>query len=79
MERRSRAGSHGYSNVRFLSRSGGSTPAADNGAFNTVATNRIQLIEGHWPRFPRHDLKHPATALFVDVRGRRLSADQPTR
>lgn len=27
-------------------------------------------------RFPRHDLDHPATALFVDVRGRRLSADQ---
>jgi len=27
-------------------------------------------------RFPRHDLQHPATALFVDVRGRRLSADQ---
>ena len=27
-------------------------------------------------RSPRHDLDHPATALFVDVRGRRLSADQ---
>jgi integrase/recombinase XerD len=27
-------------------------------------------------RFPRHDLDHPATALFVDVRGRRLSVDQ---
>ena len=27
-------------------------------------------------RFPRHDLDHPATPLFVDVRGRRLSADQ---
>lgn len=27
-------------------------------------------------RFPRHDLEHPATPLFVDVRGRRLSADQ---
>ena len=27
-------------------------------------------------RFPHHDLDHPATALFVDVRGRRLSADQ---
>jgi site-specific recombinase XerD len=27
-------------------------------------------------RFPRHDLDHPATAMFVDVRGRRLSVDQ---
>jgi integrase/recombinase XerD len=27
-------------------------------------------------RFPRHDLDHPATPLFVDVRGRRLSVDQ---
>ncbi len=27
-------------------------------------------------RFERHDLDHPATPLFVDVRGRRLSVDQ---
>jgi site-specific recombinase XerD len=27
-------------------------------------------------RFPTHDLDHPATPLFVDVRGRRLSVDQ---
>jgi integrase/recombinase XerC len=27
-------------------------------------------------RFERHDLDHPATALFVDVRGRGLSVDQ---
>ena len=27
-------------------------------------------------RFPRHDLDHPATALFVDVRGRRMTVDQ---
>lgn len=27
-------------------------------------------------RFPKHDLGHPHTALFVDRRGRRLSADQ---
>ncbi len=27
-------------------------------------------------RFPNHDLGHPATPLFVDVRGRRLSVDQ---
>ena len=27
-------------------------------------------------RFPRHDLDHPATPLFVDVRGRGLSVDQ---
>ena len=27
-------------------------------------------------RFPSHDLGDPGTALFVDVRGRRLSADQ---
>ena len=27
-------------------------------------------------RFPAHDLDHPATPLFVDVRGRRLSVDQ---
>jgi site-specific recombinase XerD len=27
-------------------------------------------------RFPRHDLDHPATALFVDTRGRRLTVDQ---
>jgi integrase/recombinase XerD len=27
-------------------------------------------------RFPRHDLDHPATPLFVDVRGRRLTVDQ---
>jgi integrase/recombinase XerD len=27
-------------------------------------------------RFPREDLDHPATPLFVDVRGRRLSVDQ---
>ena len=27
-------------------------------------------------RFPDHDFDHPATALFVDVRGRKLSADQ---
>lgn len=27
-------------------------------------------------RFPSHDLDHPLTALFVDVRGRRLSVDQ---
>lgn len=27
-------------------------------------------------RFPDHDLDHPFTALFVDSRGRRLSADQ---
>jgi site-specific recombinase XerD len=27
-------------------------------------------------RFPGHDLDHPGTALFVDVRGRRLSVDQ---
>ncbi len=27
-------------------------------------------------RFERHDLEHPATPLFVDVRGRRLSVDQ---
>ncbi len=27
-------------------------------------------------RFPRQDLDHPSTPLFVDVRGRRLSVDQ---
>lgn len=27
-------------------------------------------------RFPKHDLDHPSTALFVDVRGRRMSVDQ---
>jgi integrase/recombinase XerC len=27
-------------------------------------------------RFEHHDLDHPATPLFVDVRGRGLSADQ---
>jgi site-specific recombinase XerD len=27
-------------------------------------------------RFPKHDLTHPSTALFVDVRGRRMSVDQ---
>ncbi len=27
-------------------------------------------------RFPKHDLDHPATPLFVDVRGRRLSVHQ---
>jgi integrase/recombinase XerC len=27
-------------------------------------------------RFPNHDLGHPATPLFVDVRGRRLTVDQ---
>ncbi len=27
-------------------------------------------------RFERHDLDQPATPLFVDVRGRRLSVDQ---
>lgn len=27
-------------------------------------------------RFERHDLDHPATSLFVDDRGRRLSVDQ---
>jgi site-specific recombinase XerD len=27
-------------------------------------------------RFPGHDLEHPATPLFVDVRGRRLTVDQ---
>ncbi len=27
-------------------------------------------------RFPKHDLDHPATPLFVDVRGRRLTVDQ---
>ena len=27
-------------------------------------------------RFPRHELDHPATVLFVDVRGRQLSVDQ---
>ncbi len=27
-------------------------------------------------RFPKHDLEHPSTPLFVDVRGRRLSVDQ---
>ncbi|MGH9062275.1 MAG: tyrosine-type recombinase/integrase, partial [Acidimicrobiales bacterium] len=27
-------------------------------------------------RFPKHDLIHPSTPLFVDVRGRRLSVDQ---
>jgi site-specific recombinase XerD len=27
-------------------------------------------------RFPLHDLDHPATPLFVDVRGRRLTVDQ---
>jgi integrase/recombinase XerC len=33
------------------------------------------LAERH-ARFPREDLDYPATALFVDVRGRRLSVDQ---
>ena len=27
-------------------------------------------------RFPKHDMDHPATALFVDANGRRLSVDQ---
>lgn len=27
-------------------------------------------------RFPRHDMDHPATPLFVDVRGRRMTVDQ---
>lgn len=27
-------------------------------------------------RFPEHELDHPATVLFVDVRGRKLSVDQ---
>jgi integrase/recombinase XerD len=27
-------------------------------------------------RFPDHDLSHPSTPLFVDVRGRRLTVDQ---
>jgi site-specific recombinase XerD len=33
------------------------------------------LVERH-DRFPREDLDHPATPLFVDVRDRRLSVDQ---
>ncbi|MBV9661136.1 MAG: tyrosine-type recombinase/integrase [Acidimicrobiales bacterium] len=27
-------------------------------------------------RFPRHDLDHPSTALFVDARGQRMTVDQ---
>jgi integrase/recombinase XerD len=27
-------------------------------------------------RFPKHDLEHPSTPLFVDVQGRRMSVDQ---
>jgi site-specific recombinase XerD len=27
-------------------------------------------------RFPKHDLDHPSTPLFVDVRGRRMTVDQ---
>ncbi len=33
-----------------------------------LATRRV--------RFERHDLDHPATPLFVDVRGRGLPVDQ---
>jgi site-specific recombinase XerD len=37
-----------------------------------LAEYQAQRIE----RFPEHDLDRPATPLFVDVRGRRLSVDQ---
>jgi site-specific recombinase XerD len=35
----------------------------------------VYLGERH-DRFPRHDLDHPATPLFVDSRGRRMNVDQ---
>ncbi len=39
-----------------------------------------RVLEGYMveraARFPRHDLDHPTTPLFVDVRGRKLSVDQ---
>ena len=45
-----------------------------------ITASLDQLLGGYQreraDRFPSHDLGHPATALFVDVRGRRLSVHQ---
>jgi site-specific recombinase XerD len=35
-----------------------------------------EYLEERAARFPGHDLDHPATPLFVDVRGRRVTVDQ---
>ena len=36
----------------------------------------VSYLDERAARFPGHDLDHPATPLFVDVRGRRMTVDQ---
>jgi integrase/recombinase XerC len=66
-------GEDGARRLEVVGKGGKARPVPIDPALDTVLD---RYLDERARRFPREDIDHPATALFVDVRGRRLTVDQ---
>jgi integrase/recombinase XerD len=67
------SGEPGARRLEVVGKGGKARPIPVDGALENVLAG---YHKERAARFPKHDLDHPGTPLFVDVRGRRLSVDQ---
>lgn len=67
------SGEPGARRLEVLGKGGKARPIPIDALLDEVVSEYQQQRTA---RFPAHDLDHPSTPLFVDVRGRRLSVDQ---
>ncbi|MGH9116008.1 MAG: tyrosine-type recombinase/integrase [Acidimicrobiales bacterium] len=67
------AGEPGARRLEVIGKGGKARPVPIDAALDEVLARYLAERAG---RFPGHDLGHPSTALFVDVRGRRLTVHQ---
>jgi integrase/recombinase XerD len=67
------SGEAGARRLEVVGKGGKARPIPIDAALDSVLEAYQRERAG---RFPKHDLDHPGTALFVDVRGRRLTVDQ---
>jgi site-specific recombinase XerD len=67
------AGEPGARHLEVVGKGGKARPVPIDPVLDGVLSG---FLKERAARFPKHDLDHPATPLFVDVRGRRMSVDQ---
>jgi integrase/recombinase XerC len=67
------AGEPGARRMEVKGKGGKVRPVPIDPALDRVLT---EYLRERRARFPKHDLDHPSTPLFVDVRGRRMNVDQ---
>ena len=66
-------GDHGNRRMEVKGKGGKTRPIPVTATLDKVLDDYLRERAGH---FPKEDLDHPSTPLFVDVRARRLSVDQ---